>query len=91
MLTTHKTTELYLKMMGQINEHYPRSLLQWISIFHRGMDRELQTKEDRINEVWELNVSGEATLMDFIKALKEYKTYMGGLIRLYVNRNKGKK
>jgi arylamine N-acetyltransferase len=81
----------YLKMMDVINTHYPSSLFRWIEIFHRDKDRELQAKEDRINEVWELNMSGTETLMDFLKALKEYKALMGNLIRLYVNRNKRKK
>jgi len=87
-MTNQKLTELYLKMMEEINRYYPKGLFQYLNTYHKEKAEELQVLEDKINEAWDKCLSGEMTPICYLSALKAYRGYMGDMMRLYQKEGK---
>ena len=83
-----KMATLYGNMMHKLSKRYSRGFYMWISIFYKGLDKQLTDADNKINAAWERCIEGKASLMEFIGALNLYEECMLKGYKLYKNRRK---
>ncbi len=83
-----KMAILYGNMMRKLNKGYVRGFYMWLSIFYKGIDKQITDADNQIDAVWERCIEGKASLMEFIGALNLYEEYMLKGYELYKNRSK---
>ena len=76
---------LYTKMVTELGEHYKRGTWTYIEIFYKELEQGINAIDARINRIWENCINGEATLLEFIRALESYKKYA---LHAFSKRNK---
>ncbi len=70
-----KLCTLYTKMVTELGGQYKGGTYAYIAIFYKDIEKGLNSLDARINRIWESCIKGEATLLDFLRALDSYKKY----------------
>lgn len=83
----HKLCVLYTKMVTELGEKYTKGCWKFITIFLKGDNRKIDEADDTVNRIWKECVEGKASLLEFLKALKEYKEICIRAFTRYKNRN----
>ncbi len=85
-----KMAALYGNMMRKLSRGYTKGCYSWLSIFYKGVYKEITEAEGKIDAVWECCIEGKASLIEFIGALNLYEEHMSKGYKLYNNRKNAK-
>jgi hypothetical protein len=72
-VSNDELTKLYEQMLNRLNHYYKEGFYKWVEKGNPHVAKRLFTIDEKINEVWEMAVKGEATLSMFQAGLKLYE------------------